>query len=88
MIVVIGVIGTPKPWKRLIYIENWDEAYEIMGLIRANMVKQTADAISSGEIASLDYLRTFKVKTKDTGLKEYPRTDEEIHKILENTALT
>jgi len=80
MIMLLSVEGVPKPWQRLVSAENMDEAYELIGLTRVLVLR---DLIRDLEEVSHENFKDLKVKIKDTGLLEYPETEEEINSVIE-----
>lgn len=69
--------GGLQPYRRLLSIED---EIEMLGILRLNAIQQIM-GLDEDDLQA-DALRTLKVKLKETGLTEYPETQEEIDEIF------
>jgi len=82
MIMLLTITGIPDPWQRVVSVKDMDEAYEMVGLIRAIELKMLIPDNPETVPTELEYMKTLKVKMKDTGLSEYPESEEELKLVL------
>jgi hypothetical protein len=82
MLVVTGVAGAHSvgPWRRIVSVE--DEV-EFLGMMRAVAMKEIVDALNAAPVPGLmnddvqaELLKALRLKLIDTGLTEYPDTEQ------------
>ena len=82
MLAVVG--GGEEPYRRLVEV---DDPVRYMGILRAKLLKEMIDRLNVSptpidiDDKQADALRTLKVKLYETGLTEYPDTEDEVSEI-------
>jgi hypothetical protein len=84
-IMILTVAGVEEPYKRLVSVDNEDE---FVGTMLASSIKDILGTMPlettlTRETLIIEAIRNIKIDLKDTGLKEYPESNEEIEAVLE-----